>query len=433
MREIYSQSACTIAAAYGGTSEAGIFHPNPEVFQPRILEISKMPGSEESNAAWPLPGTYWCESWTPYADYIEDSPLGSRAWICQERQLAPRILYFTERGIFWECHEQRTCQNYAQSLPDWALPGTVDDSLKMKRTLHSAKTQTSAAQREKCFAHYSVASEVSHPDVYYDWCQFRRAYSNCNLSVPSDKLIAIQGIAELAGASMKDQLVAGLWLNCILRDLCWFFLFGLEGEVLWRAPSWSWAKKDNLTWISSLYELHRECSTRSTRSEVEDISVETKADGQIESGTLHLRCKPVSAIIRPSPMKVHLDDPSGSMLLGRKKTEVQITKTFGATHSKFNIWLDVTESYEERSAVLVALQQCLLDHTEDDSCDNPNGQKTGHQRSDHPMIEGLVLVRVSEHDDLYERIGLFNVSSAEKIGKFFEEEESIESTVITII
>ncbi|KAG9229488.1 hypothetical protein BJ875DRAFT_474721 [Amylocarpus encephaloides] len=34
-------------------------------------------------------------------------PLNSRSWVLQEQALSPRVLYFIETAIFWDCRQER--------------------------------------------------------------------------------------------------------------------------------------------------------------------------------------------------------------------------------------------------------------------------------------------------------------------------------------
>jgi hypothetical protein len=44
--------------------------------------------------------------------YIENSPLCKRAWVLQERFLAPRTLHFEATQLFWECRQIQAPEMY---------------------------------------------------------------------------------------------------------------------------------------------------------------------------------------------------------------------------------------------------------------------------------------------------------------------------------
>jgi hypothetical protein len=67
------------------------------------------------------------------------------------------------------------------------------------------------------------------------------------LTVTSDRLIALAGIAKLMGQALNDEYCAGLWQRNLAVDLCWFppNTRGLKPRPSgYRAPSWSWASLD---------------------------------------------------------------------------------------------------------------------------------------------------------------------------------------------
>lgn len=48
----------------------------------------------------------------------ERAPVNIRAWVVQERLLAPRVLHFGQTQVIWECRELSACELYPHGLPD---------------------------------------------------------------------------------------------------------------------------------------------------------------------------------------------------------------------------------------------------------------------------------------------------------------------------
>ncbi|KAK0711714.1 heterokaryon incompatibility protein-domain-containing protein, partial [Lasiosphaeris hirsuta] len=122
-------------------------------------------------------------------------PLLTRAWALQERRLAPRVLYFTQRELAWECREACACE--------------------CNRRWHA------------------VVSE----------------YTALKLARPGDVLPALAGLArEVARTRPGETYLAGLWSGSLRADLMWFSRRALAAgrrprprPRLWCAPTWSWA------------------------------------------------------------------------------------------------------------------------------------------------------------------------------------------------
>jgi Heterokaryon incompatibility protein (HET) len=222
MAEIYQGSWLTLAALKASNDLEGCFSSssvevNPVVDGKRYRVYVQRPQSH-------LDGTT--------GQSCDLFPLTRRAWIYQERLLSPRVLYFGHNELMWECQEASTCECSAVEMRP-AVDSEEDseegrnshlDSLKMA---HS-KTLTPTATVE---------------ELQIRWYHIVQEYSALELTRPSDKLPAIQGVARHMNAFRKDDCLAGMWRNTLLDDLMWFVdNGGIRHEE--RAPSWSWASMD---------------------------------------------------------------------------------------------------------------------------------------------------------------------------------------------
>lgn len=114
---------------------------------------------------------------------IPQSFTESRAWIFQERFLSRRKLRFSRLETEWECGERRTQQwHHEKHFP--------------KPTLSATK--------------YALQSTSSF-EVLCAWQEMVMSYSHCNLSVPTDKPIAIAGVASYFAPFLKCSYFADLW------------------------------------------------------------------------------------------------------------------------------------------------------------------------------------------------------------------------------
>ncbi|KAL2063199.1 hypothetical protein VTL71DRAFT_5003 [Oculimacula yallundae] len=81
------------------------------------------------------------------------------------------------------------------------------------------------------------------------WYNIIDDYTRCDLTFPSDKLVAISGIAKV-GDCIQDSYCAGLWLRDMPRALLWSpheeetlpkYLHKSSLPPMYQAPTWSWA------------------------------------------------------------------------------------------------------------------------------------------------------------------------------------------------
>jgi hypothetical protein len=81
------------------------------------------------------------------------------------------------------------------------------------------------------------------------WHKIVSDYSGLNLSVHSDRLPAIAGVASQIAKSSRGRYLAGLWEEALLPDLLWHVDEPMDARTqqqpqAYRAPSWSWASVD---------------------------------------------------------------------------------------------------------------------------------------------------------------------------------------------
>jgi hypothetical protein len=158
-------------------------------------------------------------------DEIENSPVHSRAWVLQERCMAPRIFHFGKKTIFWECR---------QSI---ARPGKTIPNI----SLLGYSTQNPA-----------LPSAQKVRDFLRIWARIVNRYTTTSLTFLSDKFIAISALARELHRVLKVDIdpsvayLSGLWTLFLENQQLWS---SKSPETTTRlsetgglaAPSWSWA------------------------------------------------------------------------------------------------------------------------------------------------------------------------------------------------
>lgn len=228
MGEYYSRSLLNIAASAGLDNTEGLFHaragsqfevkPFPlfkKVVRREWDEFSKI---MQRNPDWfpimqPKPAS-WLQ-------HVQWSPLSYRAWVLQERLLAPRTLHCTVQGLFWECSELRASEYEPLGC---SSDYTVRD--------HGLLGLNQLRKKEKSFI----------IGVY--WRRVVERFSELRISFASDRLPALTGLARTIQEHTKDAYIAGHFKTSLISSLLWFRLDSGAAEVQVRnsgAPSWSWA------------------------------------------------------------------------------------------------------------------------------------------------------------------------------------------------
>jgi Heterokaryon incompatibility protein (HET) len=223
MGKVYQHSWVNISATGFKNGSAGLFiRRSPSLLRPVKFNLSVRDTSRTEPCALSK-GRYYCleDFWDAS---VTAAPLMQRAWVFQERVLAPRVLHFGERQMFWECRELEASEVFPVGIPK-----------QFKKRFKSVFSATEDIPEE----HGDVAAlEI--------WGKMVADYNRKALTRSSDKLIAISGLAKVMQNLLKDELVAGLWKRHILQQLLWSTR-NLPSDATrqrpteYQAPSWSWA------------------------------------------------------------------------------------------------------------------------------------------------------------------------------------------------
>lgn len=188
-----------------------------------------------------------------YDHHFNAGPLSRRGWAFQERVLGRRVISYHHDELHWECCE------------GWRCECGVGDKL-------ASPTHP-----------YNFLARLESPsnNSYAIWHHSLNLYTGRILTMPSDKLPAISGIANILQATNHDTYYAGLWGGNIIQDLAWFNVDNLYSCKLpdkYRAPTWSWAGKD----CGALY---RDYTELRKYAEVINIQCKTLDESQVSQVT----------------------------------------------------------------------------------------------------------------------------------------------------
>jgi hypothetical protein len=274
MSDVYSNAVCNIAATDAPNGSVGLnFDRYPLAIQPFWVEAKWQ--NEESQQLdtdqryLVFPPSSWMADLT-------NGALNRRAWVAQERILSKRVMHFTSSQVFWECLENQSSEVFADSLPSWTHDLNPDSQSLKKHICRDMKAQT----------------EEQLMDIYTGWQWFLHTYSQCQLSVESDKLVAISGIAKKISDLTGDKLIYGLWESCFLEDLLWTVFDHPNGDghpLEWRTPTWSWAYTDCQVAPSTMFIL--DMGSRRSKVTIERLDVDAIGQDPLKQASLTLRGK----------------------------------------------------------------------------------------------------------------------------------------------
>lgn len=181
-------------------------------------------------------------------------PLYKRAWVAQERMLAPRTLNFGSKQLFWQCLTVAACETMPNGIPalihsagqeelQWRRLIQQSRENKLRDLLSSEQDTSSTARGE-----LSNNDQIELQEV---WRDAVKNYTSCNITNTGDKLPAIAGLAQVMFDCCQEEYIAGLWGtgDDLVAQLGWRVkdCKNVEGRPArrqrkheYRAPTWAW-------------------------------------------------------------------------------------------------------------------------------------------------------------------------------------------------
>jgi Heterokaryon incompatibility protein (HET) len=258
MSTIYTNSACNLAATSSEDPFGGLFRKRN--FEGASVGNIHPAWTNLGGKYQPLKLIDTILSDGYFGNEIHRSPLRRRGWILQEMLLAPNQLHFGEHQLYWECGDGEKCETFPRGLTG---------RLTFSGSRHLLRWDAEGAAQE--------------------WKKIVRIYSRCALSRPSDKLLALSGLAQRFQKGTGDIYLAGLWKSHLPHTLHWE-VFRPEGRgkqaQQYRAPTWTWASIDGPIWFQTITDRHE-----SVLVDVLHCKVETGLDptGVVHGGQLTIR------------------------------------------------------------------------------------------------------------------------------------------------
>jgi hypothetical protein len=280
MQKVYANGYLNIAATAATGPEDGLFQ------------------HRERDQAWPLYVSTAADHRVSLAydasmveEELERVELNNRAWTLQERLLAPRVLHFGRRQLFWECQAQQACEMFPQQIPI--------SCLRYNNVFRCGKSLEPAIFMDRIARLGGIVPEDPAQFPYEMWRHVVPRYMGCSLTMAKDKLVAIGGVAKHISNMIHDEYAAGHWRSSIPGSLLWMTLRHQQADKApsyrpqpYRAPSWSWASLEaEITW-SGVDGPSRVYSKAEQLVDIHEVSINPVAGddefGQLTGGLIRL-------------------------------------------------------------------------------------------------------------------------------------------------
>ena len=252
MADIYRNCRIRLAASAARDPTQSFYPPKPIVPSVRLVHLEKSPRGRGSRHKYYNPQFETCLVTLPksFSDDVESAYLNSRAWVLQERMLAPNTMHFCENHIYLETVQTIIGEDFLPSGQTLSSRSCIEKF---------GMGRSRLMQIEPRNPHNSNKSD--RVDTSDSWHRLVEIFSDCKMTYSTDKLAAISGLVkdrQMRGKFpyLQSRYGLGLWENTLHEDLLWIahdpkallpLLKSprrLEFVPSRNLPSWTWAAFD---------------------------------------------------------------------------------------------------------------------------------------------------------------------------------------------
>ena len=253
MKDVYGGAVLTIAATSANSAEVGMLRKRFIPVEACRIEWRSRNSTSNSKVFLRSGSSFWNTS-------MRDQAINQRGWTLQENLLSPRMISYGSQEMAWECQERRVSESGRPILAgEHHRDKSFIQSLLMNRPSVVKRTTQFVTKLSTHFIPYSWSFVLYHNEGIYDqiysrWFAIVTEFSRRDLTVQSDVLPALSGIAAIFQKLLHDRYCAGLWCNAMIRGLVWSRTrrkrvhpqgsrvhASISTLANYHIPSWSWA------------------------------------------------------------------------------------------------------------------------------------------------------------------------------------------------
>ncbi|KAI3321963.1 heterokaryon incompatibility protein-domain-containing protein [Xylariaceae sp. AK1471] len=424
MARIYSQATVTITASRASRAVDGFLGEINLTTQTRLavrLPFRCFDNDQRVGSA--------------YLIHIEGSrsrsePIDSHAWTLQERYLSNRILEFGSQQIRWTCATSSSLTSPPNSSSTTPSSDNYTDGWKWDKNAEDHNSQILYLHGELLADLEEFAVQRSSTAWVREWLHSRwqtvlSEYTPRLLSVPTDRILGISGVAEMFGTHFrnegrdeKEEYLAGMWKSSLPSSLCWHAVVAEMGQgakqqqevdglkdtlpprpEVYQGPSWSWTSVN----CHVLFIFGRACE-RGCRAVLLDVDLrladQNAKYGSVTHGILTLKGRMRKCSWNIADTTLHVDrDGDLHCEDKRQRTDNTATKRLRLV-TVYPDTSDFPNDVSHKRGLLIPV--CLLE------IGNCVGLK---RRGPIGLILEAVTVLGDQHPPRFRRLGLFHIDA----------------------
>ncbi|KAH7398644.1 hypothetical protein DE146DRAFT_497806 [Phaeosphaeria sp. MPI-PUGE-AT-0046c] len=245
MDQVYQHGYCNLAAADDFNKGLNIDHCSTVNSSPGFVK-TRWTNLTNACMTW---YTSWSGWWSSSGQgWIE---VYSRGWVVQELCLSPRTIHFQQDQLDWECRRGFACEMWPIHIPATEVgPG-----------LCGPQIGSIAGWGQWSFSFkWPMEHNLATDQILQRWLGLVDRYTKCDLTIQTDRLVAISALAKRFALLLDDQYLAGMWKRHLVGQLDWIAV-DRYNKLLWPqvsvcgyiAPSWSWASHSSIIYSPRRY------------------------------------------------------------------------------------------------------------------------------------------------------------------------------------
>jgi hypothetical protein len=373
-----------------------------------------------------------------YTLEVDRGVLNTRAWVLQERLLAPRTIHFTTDHIYCEDQDDLCGEDWVRRYFTWRScidKSSVQTPINLfpeRGFSYDASMRDSEKPEERnstMWIRSMYRSSETHlvPDP---WLRICEKYSRCDLSFKFDRLAAFAGLVKkwpsstesknsnAPGKKIGEKNLLGLWESNLDAELLWYAT--RKGKLKYchgsGLPSWSWIAYDGSIFFTAEGRTIRDGKTASppvaefvlTSSKVPDLMTSLPLES---AATLTLR----TAIRDMGPVS---QTPTKYRTEGRERKDIAAFSPFNFDPRTGTIPLTIAEYSDCRDLYDELGMGVLIGFVSFDEDQRPSGQlfcahisSVMDPGSGEPILAyGLVLIKVNDGGNDFKRVGICEIN-----------------------
>ncbi|CZT52324.1 uncharacterized protein RSE6_13634 [Rhynchosporium secalis] len=351
---------------------------------------------------------------------LPEEPMHRRAWVLQESILSPRRIDFASTQLYWECRTSLHTERYPDSNDGSSfLEASGKDLYRM-----------SPRKVETCV---DLKGSANTDDLMSWWyAMLNDSYRNRGLTVDTDVLPALAGIAEEVAHRSGFHYKAGLWLEDIHRGLLWQPSTSLIRSKDEGCPSWSWASARLPARDRRLALNHYAAGYRATILDVDVKSAGENEFGRVQSAALKLACH-VHAFHDWSGTNVPIYNGYGGDFKAMRMASRYLSPARAVAYvippaGRVLCTLDVRPENTVSRGSEIIKRGAICAQIASFKCPD---RRIHNCKSDDDVTEwkniiyGLILEPVKDGLDVYKRIGLFEIAEEDGLTEGWPPQELI--------